>query len=113
MFCMGCGSACGDEVFTDPLTLRSYGRCCAMQEKTSSRGAFYALLDKVLPLGPGCRVECRTAGTHYDGTGVVTDVSTDLENGGTPVHPAFLVSMDGSGELVWYTEVCLTRIEEK
>lgn len=111
MICMGCGKECVEH-FDDPLTLRAYCAVCASNEKTSSRGAFMVLLDRVLPLGTGVHVECRTAGVRYDGNGVIVGVSHELADGGTPVHPAYLVNMDDSAESVWYTEICLTRINE-
>lgn len=111
-YCMGCGKDCTAEPFTDPVTKRPYCAACAAQEVTSSRGAHFVLLDKLLPVGVGSRVECRAAGEHYEGTGVIVEISTQLEHGGTPVHPAYLVQLDESTQRTWYTSCCLTKVEE-
>ena len=69
-------------------------------------------LSTLLPLALGERVECRTVGEFYDGDGEIIKISDEVRNGGTPVHPAFLVKMDDGQEL-WYTSICLTRLHER
>lgn len=71
-----------------------------------------------IPFQIGDRVECRTGGQLYDGDGVVEDISTDLKDGGTWVHPAFLVRFtrkeyDTVPDTLWYTESCLKKVDEK
>lgn len=71
-----------------------------------------------IPFRVGDRVECRIGGIVYDGIGVIEEISTDLKDGGTWVHPAFLVrfeekAYDSVPDTQFYTEVCLTKVEEK
>lgn len=110
---MNCAAGPLKDSLKDPLTLRHYCKTCASGYKTSSRGAFLTLMDDLLPLGVGCHVECRAAGVTHEGSGIIVEVSEDLKDGGTPVHPAYLVNMDGTTDLQWYTSVCLTRIKDK
>ena len=69
------------------------------------------------PFRPGDVVEARTGAVVLDGVGTVREMSTALENGGTPIYPTFLVVItekahDGAPDQCWYTEVCLTRVVE-
>ena len=103
-----------DIIYTDELE-RGYCDQCYVPRDLIYAMAFMAL---TTPFQVGDRVECRTGGELYDGVGVVEDISTDLKDGGTWVHPAFRVrftekAYDTVPDLQWYTEVCLTKVDEK
>lgn len=83
-----------------------------MSEVTSSRDVHLQFLASLMPLDIGDRCECRTVGTEYEGVGEIIEISEELRNGGTPVHPAYLVKMEDQREL-WFTEICLKRIRKK
>lgn len=96
--------------YVDVVTQRGYCMVCSSSEITSSPNAHLQFISDVVPLAVGERVECRTMGEFYDGTGVIEEISTDLSRGGTPVHPAYRVKLDGERERsLWYTPICLTR----
>lgn len=96
--------------YVDDVTQRGYCTVCASSEMTSSLTVHLQFISDTIPLEVGERVECRTVGQYYDGTGVIVEMSTDLAQGGTPVHPAYRVKLDGdTGETLWYTPCCLTR----
>lgn len=103
-------------VHTDELGMEYCAECAADLPKPSEVAGLEFLLASI-PYGKGDRVECRTAGTMYDGAGEVTDVSFQVERGGgTLVYPAFLVKIDEpanehSPAEAWYTETCLTRVK--
>lgn len=68
-----------------------------------------------IPYSVGDRVRCYTAGTLYDGIGVVEEISMDPVNFGTPVYPSFRVSItekayEEAPDELWYTEVCLRKV---
>lgn len=96
-------------VYEDSVTLRAYCTICAASEISSSRNVHLQFLSDLIPYEVGERVECWTAGTIYEGFGVVQRVSTDLIDGGTPVHPAYLVKLDEQEEPLWFTPICLKR----
>jgi hypothetical protein len=101
-------------VHTDELD-RGYCDKCFVPRDLIYAMNFMAL---TVPFKVGDRVECRTGGQLYDGIGVVEEVSTDLKNGGTWVHPSFLVRFEEKAyetvpETLWYTESCLTKVSEK
>lgn len=95
--------------YVDKDTLRGYCKVCASSEITSSLSVNFQFLSELVPYEVGERVECRTMGEFYDGTGIVVEVSTALEKGGTPVFPAYRVKLDGDKGDLWYTPICLTR----
>lgn len=95
--------------YIDNVTLRGYCAVCASSEFTSSLSVNLQFISDLVPYEIGERVECRTMGEFYDGTGVITEMSTSLEKGGTPVHPAYRVKLDNDKGELWYTPVCLTR----
>lgn len=73
-------------------------------------------LQVTVPYRVGDRVECRTAGALFDGVGKIDQISTDLENYGTPVYPSFHVVIDDKAypdapDSLWYTESCLTKVD--
>lgn len=87
-----------------------------------SSEAFYeaglAYLRETIPFQIGDRVECRTAGVLFDGTGYIDAISNDLEYGGTPVYPSFHVvienrAYDEAPEDAWYCESQLTHAEKQ
>ena len=69
-------------------------------------------LNEIMPFEIGDRVECRTVGRIYDGIGQIVAVSTDLEQGGTEMSPAYRVRMDHDKSELWYTGKCLTLLAE-
>lgn len=86
---------------------------CASQEVTSSANVHMQYTSHLLGYDVGDRVDCWTAARWYDGQGRVTQVSTDLKDGGTPDHPAYLVKMDDHDEPLWYTGICLRRLADR
>jgi hypothetical protein len=97
-------------------------RCEQAQPLTVEDWAVFALASPTSPIGPrfapGDVVEARTAALIYDGVGVIEEMSMDLKNGGTPIYPTFLVRLtekahDLAPDADWYTEVCLTKTEQK
>ena len=74
-----------------------------------------AYLLATIPFDVGDKVECRTAGTLYDGVGTVEEIDIDFKMGGTPVFPAFRVkledkSQDDIPDELWYCEGGLTKV---
>lgn len=99
--------------YTDEVTQRGYCSVCATNEITSSLNVHLQFLSDLVLFDVGDRVECRTVGEYYDGTGTVVESSTELSNGGTPIYPAYRVKLDGEdGITQWYTPICLTRTNE-
>lgn len=103
-----------DIIHTDELERGYCSQCYA------PRDLLYAFnfMMLTIPFQVGDRVECRTGGQLYDGIGTVEEISADLENGGTWVHPAFRVrfeekAYDTVPDLQWYTESCLKKVDEK
>jgi hypothetical protein len=73
-----------------------------------------AFLLATIPFDVGDKVECRTAGSLYDGIGTVEEVDVNFKMGGTPVYPAFKVHLEEKSEdslpdELWYTECCLKK----
>lgn len=94
--------------YYDTTTEKGYCPPCASSELTSSRSVHIQYLNDILPYEVGEHVYCWTVGKIYDGEGEVIKVSEDLRDGGTPVHPAYLVRLKDGQEL-WYTSICLRR----
>lgn len=83
------------------------------QEKPEVEGLLYLLAS--IPFQVGDKVECRTAGTLYDGIGTVEEIDIDFKMGGTPVFPAFRVKLEDKAQEdlpddLWYTEACLALV---
>lgn len=95
--------------YRDAVTRVGFCNVCASSEITSSREVNLQYLSDLIPYREGERVQCWTMGEFYDGVGVITEVSTELRNGGTPIHPAYLVKLDDQEEPLWYTAVCFKR----
>lgn len=99
--------------FRDALTQRGYCNVCAANEITSSQNVHLQFLDAIMPFEIGERVACWTMAEFYDGLGEVVKISTSLVDGGTPIHPAYLVQLDDQEEPLWYTPVCLKRVRSE
>lgn len=87
--------------------------CIEWKPITTEDKALQFLLETI-PFRRGDVVECRTGARHYDGIGVVEEVSFRLQDGGTPVYPSFLVRLTEKSEesipdSQWYTEICLKK----
>lgn len=72
---------------------------------------------ETVPHAVGDVVECRTAGTLFDGVGRIEAVSFDPAEGGTPVYPSFRVALTEKAypeapDYAWYTEICLTATNQ-
>ena len=111
-----------DIVWHEDGTNRPYCQECLNQLPLSSdEWAFILLTAPWSPVGPpfkaGDVVECRTAGLIYDGVGTVEEMDMTLAHGGTPVYPTWRVVLstkahDKAPDEAWYTEVCLTRVNQ-
>lgn len=102
-------------VYTEANTLRSFCKPCALAMPPTSDELALLFLQVTCPFHAGDRVEAWTAGTVFDGIGEVTEVSTDLRNGGTAVFPSFHVKLetkehDLAPDEAWYTECCLRKL---
>lgn len=102
-------------VYTEANTLRSFCKPCALAMPPTSEELALLFLQATCPFRVGDKVEARTAGTVFDGTGEVTEVSTDLRNGGTHVFPSFHVTLETKAhelapDEAWYTEICLRKL---
>lgn len=105
---------CGNEAAVqDKITLREYCLDCALSPKTSSESVYSQLLDSMIPFAVGDRVDCFQAGdiNRYVGNGKIVQISTDLEEGGTPVFPVYQVEFDG-GLNKWFTAICMRRTHQ-
>ena len=119
--CFGCKKFV-EIVYTESGTDRPFCEPCTEQmPPTRDEINLVLLLAPWSPIGPpfkpGDVVECRTGAVVYDGVGVVREMSIRLEHGGTPIYPAFRVEItekayDGAPDECWYTEVCLTKVDE-
>lgn len=99
-------------------TNRCFCSDCAQALPPTAEELALLFIAATTPFKVGDVVECRTAGEIYDGIGVVEEVSTDLEKGGTMVYPIFLVRMTEKAypnlrDVIPYTEVCLQKVSEK
>lgn len=113
MICWGCKRA-RPVGSPDPLG-RSF--CAACQEIGGLQGAAagIAFLAATVPFEPGDRVDCRLAGTRYEGRGTVEKVSMDPTEGGTVINPIFRIAFDpGSpcGKAAgWHCEGDLSKVD--
>lgn len=101
--------------WTDALE-REYCEQCLTALPAPGPSRIMEYLAVTVPFEVGDRVECRTAGALYDGIGTVDEISTELENFGTPVYPSFHVKLEEKAypeapDELWYTEVCLTKVD--
>lgn len=107
----------------DDGTDRMYCAPCLMAEPlTTDDWKFILLTAPWSPFGPpfkeGDVVEARCAGEIFDGIGTVHEIDMALAHGGTPVYPTWRVVLDTKAhdkapDEGWYTENCLTRVNQK
>jgi hypothetical protein len=112
--CYGC-KAIKEIAYTEQGTSRTFCQECALQLPPTSEELALLFIQLTCPYKVGDRVEARTAGTVFDGVGVVTEISTQVINGGTPVYPSFQVELETkehekAPDKAWYTEVCLRKV---
>jgi hypothetical protein len=120
--CWSCKSF-KDIVYTEDGTNHPFcEECLAKIPLSSDEWAFILLTSPWSPYGPpfkeGDVVECRTAGQTYDGVGTVHEMDMAFEHGGTPVYPTWRVVMttkarEDALDEQWYTENCLTRVNQE
>lgn len=111
--CWGCHQI-KEIVHTDPLARRFCEKCMKIVGLGGGEIAARKFLLVTVPYERGERVDCRLAGTRYDGRGTITTVSMDIRDGGTPVNPIFHVVFDGGARADksdgWYCEADLTKV---
>lgn len=120
--CWGC-KGFKDIVWVEDGTEHPFCEACLAQIPLSSdEWAFILLTSPWSPVGPpfkkGDVVECRTGARVLDGIGVVQDMDMSLEYGGTPIYPTWKVVLtekarEDALDEQWYTEVCLTRVNQE
>lgn len=113
-YCSGC-KAHKEITYTEQGTGRDFCYDCMLTLPPSNDELRMIFLMLTIPFKVGDRVEARTGATLLDGVGVVKEISTSLEHGGTVVYPTFLVKIDepayeGVPEEMYYTEVCLQKV---
>lgn len=113
--CQGCKQ--GREIVTSEVGGLEYCVDCAASLPMPTVARAMGYLTATIPFRVGDRVECRLAGEILEGVGTVQEVSFDLENGGTPVYPAFRVVLDEKAykeapDEEWATEICLRKVDE-
>ena len=106
--------------WTDNFDREFCEQCYAVLLTTQEATSFwmYEYLMATIPFQVGDRVECRTAGTLYDGIGVVEEVSFDPAKYGTPVYPSFYCRIEEKAypeapDVLWYTETCLRHVDQQ
>lgn len=105
-----------DIAYTDPVGREYCGPCFSVLA-VPTVGRMVEYLIHTIPFAVGEVVECRTAGTLYDGIGVIDEVSIEPENFGTPVYPSFHVVIKEKAypeapDDLWYMETQLKRVED-
>lgn len=103
--------------YTDPVG-REYCLDCFSNLPVPTVDRIVDYLVATIPFQVGDRVECRTAGVLYDGTGTITKISLAPEDFGTPAHPSFYVEIEDRAypeapEGCWYMERQLRRITDQ
>lgn len=96
---------------------REYCAECTSTLAVPSPNRLMDFLMITIPYRVGDQVRCYTAGALYDGIGTIDEVSFDLANFGTPVHPSFHVKITEPAypeapKSLWYTEACLQKAEQ-
>jgi len=104
-----------DIEYTEAGTQRPFCKACALQLPPTSEELAMLFIEVTCPFKVGDKVEARTAGEVFDGTGEVLEISTDLRHGGTRVYPSFLVRLDTkehdlAPDQAYYTEICLKKV---
>lgn len=97
-------------------TDRPFCEACALELPPTSEELAMLFIMATIPFKVGDVVECRTGAEIYDGIGVVEEISTSLEHGGTMVYPIFLVRLTEKvypnlRDVIGYTECCLTPVK--
>lgn len=113
-FCAGCKQTRVDIIVNESSGVPFCASCIVSTPVPSTVRAL-EFLAVTVPFEVGDEVEAKTAGVLRDGIGHVKKVSFDLQCGGTPVFPTFLVEFDQKDndsvpDEAWYTEVCLTKV---
>lgn len=101
--------------YIEAETERHFCMECALQLPINSEDLAQLFLSVTVPFDVGERVQAWTGGQVFDGTGVITEISTNLRNGGTNVYPTFHVAIDAkeypeAPDEAWYTEICLKKV---
>lgn len=105
-----------ETAYTDPVGREYCGDCFSILPiPTASRIIEYLML--TIPFKIGDRVECRTAGVLFDGTGTIDEVSIEPEKFGTPAYPSFHVVIDDKAyseapDSLYYMETQLTKVDD-
>lgn len=112
--CDGCRHP-RDIAYVEPGTERRFCVECALALPPTTEELALLYLELTTPFAVGDQVEARTAAQIFDGVGKVTDISTELEHGGTMVYPTFKVVLeskahDRAPDEAYYTEICLTKV---
>lgn len=120
--CHGCKSY-KEIVYREEGTERPFCHGCALQLPPSSQALAQLFLDLTVPFKVGEKVRAKQVLAcdgddvqfRIEGVGEVTQISTDLVHGGTPVYPTFHVRIDEkSNEAApdegWFTEICLEKV---
>lgn len=115
VYCWGC-KARKEITYVEEETGREFCYECMLALPPTNDELRRIFLMLTIPFKVGDRVEARTGATLYDGVGVVTEISTSLEHGGTVVYPTFLVKMEQKAysevpDEMWMTEVCLQKVD--
>ena len=102
-------------LFSTDIAGREFCQTCYEAQQPADPLLIWKFLMATIPFRVGDRVKCYTAGRLYDGIGTVDDVSMDPANYGTPVYPSFHVTItekayDSAPDALWYTEICLRRV---
>lgn len=112
--CYSCRTL-GEMVTVDQL---ERGLCadCVDEQPPSREQLLATYLVNTIPFSVGDRVEGRTAAEHYDGIGVIEEISTDPKDLATSVIPMFRVRMIDKAypevpDEIWFSEVCLTKVK--
>lgn len=113
--CSAC-KAFREIVYVEEGTNRCFCEPCALALPPTSEELALLFIMATTPFKVGDVVECRTGAEIYDGIGVVEEISTDLEKGGTAVYPIFLVRLTEKvypnlRDVIGYTEICLKHVK--
>ena len=114
-FCSFCKSFKDNIARTEEGTGRVFCADCVTKMPLPPEVRDTLFLLATIPFKPGDRVECRTGNLLYDGIGTVQRISMNLEEGGTPVCPSFLVKIEEKAypeapDEEFYTEICLKKV---
>lgn len=99
----------------DEITSIGYCVDCERLRPQEPEEEGLTFLFATFPFEKGDVVECRTGAKLYDGVGVIQEISVDLKDSGTLVHPAMRVKFTEKAypevpDELWYNEVCLKKV---